>query len=60
MFDKKAFSSELEIDELLSFFNECDLFPAQTEIQDAITAMFKGTISTFNATVQPKLKLCPS
>jgi len=44
VFDKKAFSNDLEIDELLSFFNECDLFPGQNEIQEAVSAMFKGIV----------------
>lgn len=42
MFDRRAFGGELEEDEIVQFFRECDLMPANHEIEHAIDLVFKG------------------
>ena len=41
-FDMKSFADELELEELDSFFHECDLFPSNMEIEDGIDVIFQG------------------
>ena len=53
VFDKKAFGGELEIAEVESFFKECDLFPSQAEIDEAIDVTMHGRGS--NAFIFPFL-----
>ena len=43
-FDKKAFGEELELEELESFFHECDLYPSNMEIDDGIDVIFQGRV----------------
>ena len=38
----KSFAEELELEELDSFFHECDLFPSNMEIEDGIDVIFQG------------------
>ena len=45
MFDKKAFGNEIDLSELASYFKECDLYPAQPEIDEAVDAVFRGGYS---------------
>ena len=42
VFDKKAFGGELELGDLDSFFKECDLYPSQAEIEEAMRVAIKG------------------
>ena len=42
MFEKKAFGGELELGDLDSFFKECDLYPSQAEIEEAMKATIRG------------------
>ncbi|KAK6976173.1 abnormal spindle-like microcephaly-associated protein [Biomphalaria glabrata] len=42
VFEKKAFSGELEVAELKSFFTECGLHPSQTEIDEALDVTTHG------------------
>ncbi|KAF6029011.1 IQCM [Bugula neritina] len=42
VFDRRAFGGELEEDEIVQFFRECDLMPANHEIEHAIDLVFKG------------------
>ncbi|KAH9490369.1 hypothetical protein Btru_033729 [Bulinus truncatus] len=42
VYDKKAFSGELEVAELKSFFTECDLHPSQAEIDEALDVTTHG------------------
>ena len=53
VFDKKAFGGELERGELEAFFKECDLYPSQAEIEDAMDVTMRGKY--FNA---PRSMLC--
>ncbi|XP_074651912.1 uncharacterized protein LOC141906491 isoform X2 [Tubulanus polymorphus] len=41
-FDKRSFGGELDEHELPFYFNECDLYPAPAEVDDAIDMVFKG------------------
>ena len=41
-FDMKSFADELELEELDSFFHECDLYPSNMEIEDGIDVIFQG------------------
>ena len=38
----KSFADELELEELDSFFHECDLYPSNMEIEDGIDVIFQG------------------
>ncbi|CAH1778109.1 unnamed protein product [Owenia fusiformis] len=42
VFEKKAFGGQLEVNDLPSYFKECDLYPSNTEIEEAYDKMFKG------------------
>ena len=42
VFEKKAFGGELELGDLDSFFKECDLYPSQAEIEEAMKATIRG------------------
>ncbi|XP_048236976.1 uncharacterized protein LOC124127673 isoform X1 [Haliotis rufescens] len=42
VFEKKAFGGELELCELDQFFKECDLYPSQAELDEAVDVLFKG------------------
>lgn len=42
VFEKKAFGGELELCELDQFFKECDLYPSQAELEEAVDVLFKG------------------
>ena len=44
VFEKRAFGGEMDIEEMPDFLKECDLYPAQTEVEDAIDAVFRGNI----------------
>lgn len=46
VFDKKAFAGELEFGELDQFFRECDLYPSQSEIEEAVDVVFRGQASS--------------
>lgn len=42
MFEKKAFGGELERGDIESFFKECDLYPSQLEIEEAMDVTMHG------------------
>ncbi|ELT87132.1 hypothetical protein CAPTEDRAFT_227327 [Capitella teleta] len=42
VFDRKAFGGELELSELPEYFKECDLYPAQAEIDHGLSLIFRG------------------
>ncbi|KAL3879989.1 hypothetical protein ACJMK2_032261 [Sinanodonta woodiana] len=42
VFEKRAFSSELEFIDVEHFFHECDLYPSKAEIDEAIDVVFRG------------------
>ena len=42
VFERRAFGGELEEDEFVQFFRECDLMPANHEIEHAMDLVFKG------------------
>lgn len=42
VFSRRAFGGELDEDELVQFFKECDLMPANHEIAHALDLVFKG------------------
>ncbi|VDI84090.1 Hypothetical predicted protein [Mytilus galloprovincialis] len=46
VFDKKAFAGEMEFSELDQFFRESDLYPSQSEIEEAVDVVFQGQASS--------------
>ena len=44
-FESHAFAGELEFDELDIYFRECDLYPAQSDVEEAIDLVFRGKTS---------------
>ena len=42
-FESHAFAGELEIEELAEYFRECDLYPPQTDIDEAFDIVFRGS-----------------
>ena len=42
MFNRRSFGGELDEDEVVAFFKECDLMPAQHEIDHAMDLVFHG------------------
>ncbi|XP_059149561.1 uncharacterized protein LOC131936546 [Physella acuta] len=42
VFEKKAFGGELELSEVPAFFKECDLYPSQEEIDEAMDVTLHG------------------
>jgi len=46
VFERRSFGGELEEEELIMFFKECDLMPAEHEIHHAMDLVFKGTLRT--------------
>ena len=42
VFDRCSFGGELEVDELINFFKNCDLFPSPLEVEQAYNMIFKG------------------
>ena len=41
-FESHAFAGELEIAELPEYFRECDLYPVQSDIDEAFDIVFRG------------------
>lgn len=46
VFEKKAFAGEMEFEELDQFFRECDLYPSQSEIDEAVDVVFQGRVES--------------
>ncbi|XP_064607645.1 uncharacterized protein LOC135472195 [Liolophura sinensis] len=42
MFERKAFGGEIEVCDLPKFFKECDLYPSQLEMDDAVDVVIRG------------------
>lgn len=42
MFERKAFGGEIEVCDLPKFFEECDLYPSQLEMDDAVDVVIRG------------------
>ncbi|XP_025085428.1 uncharacterized protein LOC112558893 isoform X3 [Pomacea canaliculata] len=42
VFEKKAFSGMLEMDDIEAFFHECDLYPSRSEIEEAADVVSHG------------------
>ena len=46
MFEKKSFGGELELGDIEAFFRECDLYPSQAEVDEAIDVTMRGRFIT--------------
>lgn len=44
VFEKKAFSGMLEMDDIEAFFHECDLYPSRSEIEEATDVVSHGEL----------------
>ena len=42
MFEKRAFGGELEVQELMEYFHECDLYPTAMELDEGFDSVFRG------------------
>ena len=49
VFEKKSFGGELEHGDIEAFFRECDLYPSQAEVEEAMDVTMRGKFITFSA-----------
>ena len=47
VFEKRAFGGELELQELIEYFHECDLYPTAMQLDEAFDSVFRGKLHKY-------------